>query len=267
MNEAMEFDRREIALIAQADERGLWPISARWESEIRHALAALGPDTDLGSTRGLWIGGGAEMKKRWQVSIARATNVHYLRAKMNVNQPLFDNICALPALRRLDIEFSSVTNIDGLASLKSLTHFGLGASPRLKSIAPLADIRTLRSLGFHGSFRNIRDLEPISSLFSLEGLVLAGPDTKIQRYESFRPLESLANLRLFESWSVRVRSGGLLPLRKLQTLEYLSIPALQLKFWPKKEFQALHEALPNLKNDVVRLAATDAEFQRQYSIK
>ena len=132
---------------------------------------------------------------------------------------------------------------------------------------PLADIRTLRSLGFHGSFRNIRDLEPISSLFSLEGLVLAGPDTKIQRYESFRPLESLANLRLFESWSVRVRSGGLLPLRKLQTLEYLSIPVLQLKFWPKKEFQALHEALPNLKNDVVRLAATDAEFQRQYSIK
>jgi len=64
-----------------------------------------------------------------------------------------------------------------------------------------------------------------------------------------------------------VRSGGLLPLRKLQTLEYLSIPVLQLKFWPKKEFQALHEALPNLKNDVVRLAATDAEFQRQYSIK
>jgi hypothetical protein len=263
----MAFDRRELLLIQQADERGLWPSCHRWESDSQHTLAALEPEADLGSTQGLWIGGGAEMKKRWQASIARATSVRYLRAKMHINQPMFDSICTLPDLRRLDIARSSVANINGLRSLRSFTHFWLGASPALKSIAPLANLSALRSLGFHGSFRNISDLEPLAGLTSLEGLVLAGPDTKIQRYESFRPLEALGKLRLFDTWSVRVRSGGLLPLRKLQTLEYLSLPALQLRFWPKKEFQALHEALPNLKNDVVRLAATDAEFQRQYGIK
>lgn len=64
-----------------------------------------------------------------------------------------------------------------------------------------------------------------------------------------------------------MRRDGLFPIGELQNLEYLWLHRLQLKFWSVQEYQYLYEKLPKLKTNLIELAATDCEFQKEHKIR
>jgi len=205
-------------------------------------------------------------RKGWPNKLLRFKTLKCL--KVNGCTPeLFESICMLPALRRLSIVRGRVPSLHGLKGIPDLTHFYYCGSPRLASLEGLNELKSLVGLSLVGNFESVRTLDPIANVSELQSLCLCANDFCQNRYESLTPIGALRKLRDLAVLSTKVDRDGLFPIGKLRGLQYLTLAEDQLRFWSIAEFRHLHENLPNLKGNLIRLAANDVDFQREHKIR
>jgi Leucine-rich repeat (LRR) protein len=250
----------------EAFGQGLAAFASGWESPVFKALSPATPEVDLSNREGLGIVDDASAKNKWEALLPTLKGLRFLWLKTRAGQSLFEAACCVTSLQRLDVEMSSIASLNSLPALSSLTHFAIGSSPRVESIEPIARLLDLRALALRGRFATA-DLSPVGEVKGLLGLTLGGLNSKKQTYDSLESLKRLRRLRMLSIYSLVLRSGGLAPIAHLKSLEFLFLSFPQLRSWPKSEFQRLNEAFPNLRNNVIRLAATDVHFQQRYGIK
>ena len=206
----------------------------------------------------------AKQRLYWIKQLPKLEKLRFLEIKSKPNQELFEAICAVPNLERLNIFWSNIIDLTPIKHLKNLTHFSLGSSPKLDTFDPLAKLESLISLGIDGNHRAICDLSPLSDLQGLRGLMLCGADYTTQYYETLRPLASLQEMVFFSLVKIKTGDRGLHFLSSFQKLKYLAL--LNLSNWPAKEYEMLYRALPELDCEELNLAATDAAYRRKKRI-
>lgn len=244
----------------------LTPAEEGWPATVLSAIKVCRPDRDLDNQFGIAIKSEAPERKRWVSRLPELTHLRYLLVN-RTNQLLFDSICKLPNLERLRIYDTSISNCANVVKLKKLTHLSLGSSPQLESIKPITELASINSLELGGNFQKITHLDEIETLTRLKALVLIGSDSRYQAYDSLEPLRALINLRYVAIISIKLKNPDLKPLGKIKNLEYIMFSKYELKQWPVSDYQYLYENLPNLKGNLIRLAATDKEFQKEYKIR
>jgi Leucine-rich repeat (LRR) protein len=203
-------------------------------------------------------------RQYWIKRLPQLENLRYLEIKSKLNQELFEAICAVPNLERLHIFWSDITDLTPIKYLKKLTHFTLGSSPKLETLDPLAELKSLISLCISGNHRAICDISPVSDLHDLQGLALCGADYTTQHYDTLSPLSSLRKIVFFAMIKVKAKDRNLQFIASFPKLKYLAL--LSLSNWPAKEFQLLHQCLPGLDCEELKLAATDATYRRKKRI-
>jgi hypothetical protein len=125
-------------------------------------------------------------------------------------------------LRGLYIKWSTVTNIDSLASLHQLRYLHVGQSTRVRSIRVLGQLVRLKWLGLE-NLKRIRDVTPLGRLVGLQGLALAGGIASNWHLRTLKPLSKLQSLRFLSLLNLRADDKTLAPLLSLTRLE---------TFWP-----------------------------------
>lgn len=261
----MNWEAHDIAAHREAYERGLIAGVNGWSAEAGPMVGGY-PHEDLSSVTSFMLTGDAKEKRKWCSVLPKMANVRSLWVKTTVNQHLFDVICGLPRLERVDFWGTSITQCSALQHAPVLTELSLMSAPRLLSIGPISALKRLRALSLEGNFRYISDLASLEELTSLQGLQLGGLQTRQQKYASLRPMTALSELTYLRMYRVIIDDGDLTPLEELPKLEYLFIDEGMLKHWTRRAFQRLHEALPRLRNRTVERAATDAAFRRTHGI-
>lgn len=251
----------ELVPFVRACEQDL--VAYIWKRTISEQIRGATPDRIPSDAAAMHIAGSS---REWVEHLNALANVRYLYAKLKVNQDLFDHVCRLPRLERFHAELTSIENCEAIGDLLAATHISLGSSPALRSIGPLASLRSLLALALSGNFQRIGDLKPVGQMKSLMGLSLIGMESKVQHYRTLEPLSELKQLRYVSLLSVRTTEGGLAPFAHLPKLEYVHLHPSQLKWWPRTDYVRLYENLPNLKGKVIELAATDTAFQRKHGI-
>jgi len=221
--------------------------------------------SQLNTLEGLAIRSTAQGRKKWIPVFPQMDALKYLEVD-RANQQLFDSICNVKGLQRLSITISTIEELDGLALLTKLTHFCLESWPRVKSLNGLKGLNSLRALVLSGFNQNVSMLNSIEHCLKLEGLCLCGQDYKAQSFETLKPIEALNELRYLGIGNIKLSKDGLKPASELHKLEFLYISPIELKKFPKSDYVAIYENCPNIKGDLIRLAATDKEFQKKYKI-
>jgi Leucine-rich repeat (LRR) protein len=229
-------------------------------------------ETVPANTRAMWVQLRSDTKKdradreRWPERLREFTNLECLSVN-GCTPEFFDALCRLPALRRLSIVRGRISDLGKLQSSRRLTHFYFCGSPKIADLEGLNKVSSLQGLSLIGNFKNVGALDPLRSLSQLVSLKLGANDFAQNTYESFEPIGSLARLRALAIFGTKVHRGGLAPIGQLQNLEYLYLEKNELKNWPVSDYRRLHGRLAKLKGNLIELAATDPDFQRQYGIR
>lgn len=133
------------------------------------------------------------------------------------HQEFSANDCAmmgrLQSLERLDLNNSTLENLDGLKGLHQLKSLNL-TYVSVKDISPLADLIRLETLDL--SFSGAEDLSPLKNLSALTSLILYG--MSIQDFDPLRGLVSLQRLNLSHTNITDADLGVLEGLSRLESL-------------------------------------------------
>jgi hypothetical protein len=268
-----ELDKFPFAEVQAEGIRADWSawhpsICAQSDLKLLTRLDSAPPETTVAATLFLRSDSKEERaeRKAWPKRLLDFTGLKCLWIN-GCTPELFESIGQLRSLLRLSIVRGRVSNLDGLNRLSALTHFYYCGSPKLANLDPIGETSSLIGLTLVGNFENVRSLEPLGSLSRLESLCLGANDFCQNSYESFAPVGKLRKLRDLSIFSTKVSRDGLFPVGELQNLEYLCLATGQLKFWSVQEYQHLHERLPKLKTNLLELAATDREFQKEHKIR
>jgi Leucine-rich repeat (LRR) protein len=203
-------------------------------------------------------------RTRWVRQLPRMNRLRFLEVKSRPNQELFEAICRVPNLERLNIYWSNIVDLEPVRSLRKLTHFNLGSSPKVKSLEPLGELRSLSALGLIAP-RSCSDLQPVGKLTRLRGLSLGARDYTTHVYDSLVPLAGLSEIVYFSIFAIRTKDSSLQPLSSFSKLKYLHL--LTLSNWPAEEYVRLRASLPHVDCEELRKAANDADFRRANRIR
>jgi hypothetical protein len=237
-----------------------------WKTSITELVRfRVAPDYDLADI-GLQFGCNAEMRKHWLKVLPNQQKLKYLKI-IRGNQQMFEQLCTLPSLERLQLEMFGLIDFRPIEQLKRLTHFHLNGSPKLESFSPLLQLPKIKSLGIFGKFPLVKDLNFIAGIEKLQALSLVGQDFYTQKYQSLAPISDLQQLRSFSLAAVRPEKDGLRPIAKLTKLEFLELDPYRLRQWSIKDYQAIYEGCPNLTGDLIKLLATDKAFQKKHKVR
>ncbi|MBB6521770.1 leucine-rich repeat domain-containing protein [Pseudoteredinibacter isoporae] len=202
----------------------------------------------------------------WRNKLHLFEKLSYLGVDGSVNQVFFNEICQIKSLKRLSILRSRISSIKDISNLSNLTHFNLAGAPGVEGFEALRALDHLSVLSLSGNFREMNSLDHVGELSGVESLTLDGTETRTKEYDTLLPIASMTNLKVIMLYNVKSKDLGLSPLADIQSLEYIHIPPIYLRFWKKKDYQLLYESLPNLRTEWVKLAAFDTNFQREYKI-
>jgi hypothetical protein len=239
-----------------------------WPARLQTLMRGGSPVDDFEGARVIGFHAEARTKAAWASLLPRLTTVTGLWAKTTVDEVLLSAICKMHALTHLHVERIATESCAPLQELRNLTHLAIGGSTRLRTLAPITTLPAIRAVSLIGGFPHVERLDDFAAATNLEGFTLSGSlGGRTHTYDSLDAISSLQRLRYFGIAGIRLRNGGLRPLAALHALEYLFIHLRDLKHWPASEYEELHESLPNLKHDLIRLAATDRDFQDQHGIK
>lgn len=213
-----------------------------------------GPDLGIRCTQ-LDVPAGQQRKlvAQWVQVLPTLQGVRRLWFTSRMTQELFDAACRIEGLTDLWIHWSGVRSLQAVAGLSGLLRFHLGQSASVETLAPLTGLGRLQWLFLDG-IAKVPDLEPLTGLASLEGLFIAGNESKSLVVPSLEPLAALPALRWLHLGSLRVTSGGLQPLARLQGLDYLGLP----NFFEVEAFAQLAAQLPHTRGHWL------APFARQH---
>jgi hypothetical protein len=212
----------------------------------------------------LFISEPSKERGHWIDRLPRLHRLKYLEVKSRPNQALFEAICRVPSLERLNIFWSNITDLEPILSLSKLTHLNIGSSPKVTSLEPLAGLRSLTALGLTAP-KSCSNLGPVGELKGLRGLSLNAREYTTHEYDSLGPLAGLKELVYFSLGGVRTKDRSLDPVSHFSKLRYLYLAPLCN--WPAGEYLRLYQALPNLDCEELRLAATDVDFRRANRIR
>jgi hypothetical protein len=121
-------------------------------------------------------------------------------------------------LRGIYIKWSTLTDIDSLASLGQLRYLYIGQSTRVRSIQVLGHLAGLEWLELE-NLKRIRDVAPLGRLVGLQGLALTGGIASNWHLRTLTPLSRLRKLRFLSLLNLRADDKTLAPLFSLTRLE------------------------------------------------
>lgn len=182
-----------------------------------------------------------EIVTAWARLLPTLTNLRYLWMTSRVPQLLFEAACQVPCLEGLYIKWSGITDLKPITTAAGIRRFHLGPSARVKSIAPLGELRQLSWLGLELLSR-IRHLDPISQLVGLEGLSLEGSMGTTWRVTTLAPLGTLKSLRYLSIANLRSDDRSLTPLFPLTRLAQFR----HATWWSQSELDQIRCRNPGL---------------------
>ena len=185
--------------------------------------------------------------------------------KSRPNQELFEAICSIPNLERLNMYWSNITDLTPIKNLQKLTHLCIGSSPKLSTFDPLSDLGSLVSLFIQGNHKKITNISPVGELRSLKGLALCGADYTTQYYDTLMPLGQLKNIIYFSLVAVKTGDRRLEFISRFEKLKYLDIQANS--YWSAADYKLLHTKFPIVDCEDLKLAATDENYRKRKRIK
>jgi hypothetical protein len=147
---------------------------------------------------------------------------------------------ASPAI--LHIEASHIADLGMLARLEGLQGLAIDWNTKVETLEFLADLHTLEALSLV-DLKRVRDLAPLSALKSLRALQLAGGMWSKLDVETLAPLAELSALEELRLISIRIRDGSLVPLGRLTRLWSLIIANNAAS---TEEFARLSARLPDV---------------------
>lgn len=132
------------------------------------------------------------------------------------------HVAGIAGLRRLLVWKLDATSIYEFGKLKNLESLGVYHASKLSSFSGLEGLPVIKHLLFY-HIPNVRSLEPIGRLKSLEEVVLeqSWATNKPLSFTSLKPLKSLKKLKCLDLRGVHVDDGSLEPLTQLPSLRYL----------------------------------------------
>lgn len=205
---------------------------AEWATFATEDAAEVPPDADRA-----WL----RRVKRSHRGIGERRALKHLIAS-SVDQPFLDEICALDALERLELE-SPVTakDLSGLRSLTGLRHLSIDSPRNVTEFSPLQDLPSLRTLLITNA-KHMDDIAWLAGAHHLEVIGIEGSTWTTQRIPTLAPLAGLEGLRAFLAVSTRLGDEDLSPLARCTRLEFLGCA----RFAPREEFERLHARKPDL---------------------
>ncbi len=132
------------------------------------------------------------------------------------------HVAGIAGLRKLLVWKLDATSISEFGKLRNLESLGVYHASKLSSFSGLETLSAIKHLYFY-HIPNVRSLEPIGKLRSLEELVLeqSWATNKPLSFHSLKPLKNLKKLKCLDLRGVHVDDGSLEPLAHLPSLRYL----------------------------------------------
>ena len=126
------------------------------------------------------------------------TTLKALHFNSRVSQALFDAACCQENLEELRFKWGVYSELSALAKLSKLKYLYIGQGSNVKDIAILGKLKGLVVLHVE-AFKKIDDYSPLTTLDSLEQLVITGPIlgvTPIRDLEFLREMQNLRSISL-----------------------------------------------------------------------
>jgi hypothetical protein len=151
--------------------------------------------------------------------LARFKSLHFLTLTVcpDVTDAGIKALAPLTSLQGLDLKNMNVSEkgLEALAGMKALKILSLEGCRKVRSVAPLARVKSLELLRLGGT--QVTDLKPLAELKSLKRLYLSG--TKATAFEALSGLTALEELNLGNSKISDAEMKHLAALRSLRILD------------------------------------------------
>ncbi len=178
---------------------------------------------------------------QWCDELPRLSGVRWLWLNSRVPQSLFDAACSMPNLEGLWVKWMAGESLAALTRARSLRYLHLGNCSSVCSLEPLREMKELLWLGVE-HFPKVRSVAPLADITKLIGLTIEGSILKAQRIQSIEPLRGMAKLRYLSLANVRAADGSLDSLMGMKELETLILP----KWWDESEVASIRRRHPRL---------------------
>lgn len=181
------------------------------------AIAVAATQLDLSYTRSQATRIVAEWADFLSAGPSPITELHFVS---RTPKRLFAALAGQSQLRRLFVKWGDYEDLSVLAGMAQLEVLSLGAAPRVRSVAPLADLRSsLTGLQIE-SLRDAHDMSPLAGLTCLTHLELGGDWTSPRNahIDSIDWLDHLARLRHLLLHTIVVDDLDYTPLLRLPAL-------------------------------------------------
>jgi len=170
-----------------------------------------------------------EITTAWGSLLPRMKGLRRLSVRQQVSQEFFDVLVKLKNLESLHIWSSPVTSLAGIETMHGLRSLHIERFTKLKSIAPISKLGSLRLLSIENCFK-VEDYHHIGHLLEVEGLCLGG-DTfaprrlRLPTLKPFVPMKKLRHLNLSDASVVDGSYDAVLQMPALERLDLsVSIP-------------------------------------------
>ena len=180
--------------------------------------------------------------KLWSKYLPTLDKVKFLWISSNVNQEIFESVCQMKNLVGLNIETTTVKNVDKIANINKLSFLRLANFTKIESVKTLGSLNNLKVLELE-NFEKISDFEVIGKLKNLQGLSICGSMYKAQKIENIKFVSSLNNLKYLMLINSKMTDKNLDAILNLKNLETFN----SSNNYPTIEFEKL-KALTHLKN-------------------
>ncbi len=138
------------------------------------------------------------------------------------------------------------TDLSALGTLTALEELDLEWNTKIEKLWNMSKLTALRSLRI-SDFSKLHDITTMADMPWITDLELSGGIWNKLSLATIEPLARLTNLKRLNLGNIEIKDKtSILPLRKLKTLEQLTIP---MRF-PTEEIARLSVELPNTKCDV-----------------
>lgn len=127
-----------------------------------------------------------------------------LHFNSKVPQPLFDAACCQKNLKELRFKWGSYSELSSLENLENLEYLYIGQGTSVKDITVLGKLKSLIVLHIEG-FKQIEDYSSLTSLESLEQLVISRPILAYTPIKDLEFLRAMPNLRSISIKNVVIR--------------------------------------------------------------
>lgn len=172
--------------------------------------------------------------------ISEYKNIKYLIAGQ-VDSSFLEEISELTNLEYLNIETLTAESLECLTRLKKLQTLYIYGPRKITDFSVLLEIPRIQRL-FIENAKHLYSLECFKEAHNLVALGVEGSMYTKQKIKSLKPLAGLKKLEAIFMASVQLEDKNLTYLASIPNLRVLECA----RFAPKKRFQELREAMPNL---------------------